>query len=347
MEEKSEQARRATKAEIQRAINERLDAQCGRINWDQLREIGLSPRRIGTRARSGELILESKPKHPNARGPKGGRQPRRRNDMRFRVYRSPGAPDTPDGARWAATLSAPGTGWLDHISCLQLHGLESPTGHNLHVVVEGPGWLAPRGVTEHRTRSLPPQDRTHVRGIQCTAVPRALIAAAEDVGDVRLDDLLDTAVRRDAYDGDAMIELLERHQKVPGYAPLVAAVARLDSTSGTFRSIFERRTMRLMQRSQRLPSAVVNELLEGFRPDLHLPGTRVIIECDGRDYHRSPAQIIADDRRQEILESLGYVFLRLRWHQVVYEEAQTLRRIERFVLDNLEPPTPNAVRAVA
>lgn len=343
----SERPDPATKAAQQLAVNARLDAQCGRISFDQMRAIGLTPKAIARRRRNRELILESKPKHRNARGPKGGRQPPRELDMTRRVYRAPGAPTTPDGKRWAATLSAPGIGWLDHISCLQLHGLEEPTTHNLHVLIEGSGWCAPRGVADHRTRSLPPQDRTRVRGIQCTSVPRALLAAAEDIDDTRLDDLLDTAVRTGKYDGDAMVELLERRQSVPGYSLLVGAVARLDGTSGTFRSIFERRTMRLMERSRLIPPAVVNELLEGFRPDLHLPGTRVIIECDGRDYHRSPAQIIADARRQQILESLGYVFLRLRWHQIVYEEEATLARIERFVAANLAPPVPVGGRLVA
>ncbi len=248
---------------------------------------------------------------------------------------------TPDGKRWAALLSAPGIGYLDHVSSLQLHGLED-LSHPIHVVVEGGGWEGPIGVKEHRTRSLPPEDRTTVRNLRGTAIPRALIAAAPDIDRERLHDLLDTAVRLGKYDGDAMIRLLESRQTVPGYAPLTAAVAALDSTSGTFRSVFERRTMRLVQRSSLIPEPAVNVLAEGFRPDLHFVGTRAIIECDGRDYHRSPAQIIADDRRQQILESRGFRILRLRWADVVYDEERTLARIERFVLANSEPPVKGA-----
>ena len=125
-----------------------------------------------------------------------------------------------------------------------------------------------------------------------------------------------------------------------GYRQLTNAVAALDATSGTFRSIFERRTMRLVERSTLIPAPVVNVLLEGFLPDLRFVGTRAIIECDGRDYHRSPAQIIADDERQRILEARGFRFLRLRWEDVVYREERTLRRIEQFVLANLTPPVP-------
>lgn len=246
---------------------------------------------------------------------------------------------TPLGRTWSAVLSAPGDAFVDHVSSLQLRGLERPSSP-IHIVTVGGGWEAPAGTIAHRTRSLPAADRSVVDHVPCTSVARALISAAPDIEMSRLHDLLDTAVRMKVYDGEQMVRVLESRQTVRGYRPLTQAVAALDATSGTFRSIFERRTMRLMQRSPRIPPAVVNELLEGFLPDLHLPGTRVIIECDGRDYHRSPAQVIADDRRQRILEALGYRFLRLRWGDVVYDEDRTLARIERFVRDNSQPPIP-------
>lgn len=260
--------------------------------------------------------------------------------MTERVYRSPGASRQPDGVRWSAVLSTPGQGFLDHVSALQLAALEPFERGVIHVVRRGSGWEAPAGVESHRTRTLPARDRTSIRGIPSVTIPRALLSAAPDIDSTRLHDLLDIAVRDGKYNGNAMVETVERFQTVRGYAPLTSAIAALDATSGTFRSIFERRTKRLAERSSRIPALVVNELLEGYRPDLHAPGTRVIIECDGRDYHRSPAQIIADDERQRILESLGYRFLRLRWADVVYEEERTLARIERFVLENLAAPIP-------
>lgn len=329
------QRARTPKAELTRRINDVMERQAGRISFEQLRGLGLSRQQIATRRLSGELIIESKTK-PRSHRP--GRA-RPRTDMTRRVYRSPGAPMTPDGRRWAAVLSAPAVGFVDHVSSLQLHGLEDPS-YPVHVLVEGGGWEGPVGVKEHRTRSLPAVDRTTVRGINATTVPRALIAAAADIDRERLHDLLDTAVRLGKYDGDQMIRVLESRQMVAGYKPLTAAVAALDSTSGTFRSIFERRTMRLVEQSSLIPVPVVNVLVYGYRPDLHVAGTRAIIECDGRDYHRSPAQIIADDRRQRILEARGFRFLRLRWADVVYNEEQTLARIERFVLANSEPPVP-------
>ena len=325
----------ATAADVSAAINARLDRQEGRISFAQLKDIGLDARAIATRRKNGELLVDSRRR--NARNPDGRATNR---EMTQRVYRAPGASKGPDGLRWSAVLSAPGQGFVDHVSALQLAGLEPYQRGPIHVVVNGSGWNPPLGVKDHRTRTLPARDRRLIRGIPSVSIPRALLTAAPDIKGPRLHDILDTAVAVGKYNGNAVVETVERFQTVPGYAPLMEAIAALDATSGTFRSIFERRTKRLAERSPRIPPLVVNELLEGYRPDLHIPGTRVIIECDGRDYHRSPAQIIADDERQRILERLGYRFLRLRWAQVVYEEDRTLARIEEFVLNNLAAPVP-------
>lgn len=325
-------------AQTNAAINRHLERQAGRVSFRQLQDAGLDWKAVARRREKGELLLDSyrAAGWGNASPPSATKT----REMPEGVYRSPGANMQADGLRWSALLSAPRQGYLDHVSTLQLVGLEPFDGGPIHVVVHGNGWVGPQGVETHRTRTLPERDRMFVRGFPSVTVPRALISASAGIESVRLHDLLDTAVRDDWYDGDLVVETVERFQTVPGYEPLTKAIAALDATSGTFRSIFERRTMRLAERSQRIPPMLVNELLEGFRPDLHIPGTRVIIECDGRDYHRSPAQIIADDHRQQILERLGYRFLRLRWHHVVYEEEKTLARIEAFVLENLAAPVP-------
>ncbi len=320
-----------------------MERQAGRVSFRQLKALGFDDKAIARRRANRSLVLDTEPI------PKALHRARQQADEgevvappppTRRVYRGPGATETPDGRRWRAVLSAPRIGVLDHVSSLELQGIDTFPDAPMHVLVEGGGWDAPRGVTGHRSRSLPPEDLVAVRGLSCTILPRALFAAAPDLKPDRLHDLLDTAVRLGRYDGDTMVRILEARSTVDGYRQLTDAVAALDATSGTFRSIFERRTTRLIERSQLIPTPVVNVLLDGFRPDLRFIGTRAIIECDGRDYHRSPAQIIADDERQRILEARGFRFLRLRWDDVVYDEERTLRRIEQFVLENLSPPVP-------
>ncbi|MBJ7473356.1 MAG: DUF559 domain-containing protein [Solirubrobacteraceae bacterium] len=313
------------------------------MSFQQLKELGFDYKSIARRRANGSLILDSEPvpkAHLRARTLVTNDDVVAPPSPTQRVYRAPGTHEAQDGRRWRAVLSAPRIGVLDHVSSLELLGIDTFPNAPIHVVVEGGGWDAPRGVMGHRSRSLPAEDLVVVRGLTCTILSRALFAAAPDLRPDRLHDLLDTAVRLGRYDGDAMVRILDSRCTVRGYRQLTAAVAALDATSGTFRSVFERRTTRLVERSQLIPPPVVNVLVDGFRPDLRFVGTRAIIECDGRDYHRSPAQIIADDERQEILEARGFRFLRLRWDDVVYDEEQTLQRIERFVLENLDPPIP-------
>ena len=46
---------------------------------------------------------------------------------------------------------------------------------------------------------------------------------------------------------------------------------------------------------------------------------RLIVELDGEDAHRTPAQLIADANRQAWLEARGYTVLRFSWEQVTFE----------------------------
>ena len=260
--------------------------------------------------------------------------------MPLRVYSSHGGRATLTERYWEGILSGPAGSLLGHVSSCGLMGLEQTRFEPIHVLREGNAWKAPKGVVPHQTIWLPSTDVTEHKGIPCSTVARGLFDAARDVDTNRLDDMLDTAVRLKIYDASDMTRVLEDRPRVEGARQMAEAVARLDATSGTFRSNFERRTMRLVQGSRIIPPPVVNVLLRGFRPDLWWQGTRAIVECDGRDYHRSPAQIAQDTIREEFLRAKGFVFLRLRWDQVVYEPERALARIERFVLANQAPPVP-------
>ncbi len=214
----------------------------------------------------------------------------------------------------------------------------------MHVVHFGGGWTPPYGVTAVRTTRLPEQDQTTVRGIPCTAFARSVIdgASSKKVSDERIDAWLERAIEIRLYDERHLRQVIRDRDMVRGAARLDAALDRIDELTGEFRSFFEQKTTRLVQTSSVIPAPVVNVLVDGFRPDLGFLGTRAIIECDGRDYHRSLAQIVADERREAILRARGFRILRLRWADVQYRPAETLAVIERFVLANRAAPVPQA-----
>jgi hypothetical protein len=79
---------------------------------------------------------------------------------------------TPDGHRMAAVLAAGPEAVLSHRSAAEMWGLLTWTGTYHEVTVAGRGSRARRrGIRVHRCR-LEPEDRTVVRGIPVTTVPR-------------------------------------------------------------------------------------------------------------------------------------------------------------------------------
>ncbi len=335
---------RISKAAINRAIDALMQRQSGLIGYRQLRQIGLSPKSIASRAGSGDLVLRAEPRRG---GPAGYRRPNAANAPQRRsrissnaVFSRDSSRLDLDGLRWRALLAAPPSARLAEVSSCALLDLCGPTGTTVHIVHAETAWRPPRGVIAHQTASLPARDRDARRGMPCTAASRSIFDAARRVDADFIDDLLDRAVERRVYNELGLKRLIDEFDTTSAAAKLDAAIGRLDDKSGEFRSRFERKVTRLVQTSTLIPEPVVNVLVHGYRPDLRFIGTRAIVECDGRDYHRSLAQILADERREEILYQLGFVILRLRWRHVQYERDETLRRIEQFVLANLAPPVP-------
>lgn len=339
---------RPTKAAINAAIRTHMDVQETLVGYRQLRALGLDPEAIDRKIDANELFLRTRwrPVETETTDEHGNTTRRRRpRTQAGGAYSASEAPLSLDGLYWSAILAAPPGCWITGAAGCALLDLERFRGGPIQVVHLGGGWNPPAGVTSIRTKHLPDGDRTSVRGIPCAAPARAVFDGASDkrVSDDRIDGWLGRAIELRIYDEVAMRRTISDRRKLRGATRLDAALGRLDELSEEFRSLFEQKVTRLVQSSRLIPAPVVNILLDGFRPDLHFLRTRVIIECDGRDYHRSMAQIVADEKREKILRQRGFVFLRLRWADVQYRPEATLARIEQFVLANLQPAEPLAV----
>lgn len=251
-----------------------------------------------------------------------------------RVYTTRRSPLERDAQRWSAIVACGPNARLTGSSALEVARVrESPT-EAFHVVVPGSATRRTPGVVIHRTQVLDAESCTLLEGYPATTLPRALVDAAAE-SSTSTDDLadyLDRAVALKKYDEVALRAALDARPHLRGRGKLIDAMATLDASSGRFLSAFERRTVQLVKQSRLISPPVVNVLIEGYRPDLRWINTWAIVECDGRDYHRSMAQVLADEERERRLLAAGFVILRLRWEQVVYHPDETLRRIEAFVL---------------
>jgi len=97
-------------------------------------------------------------------------------------------------------------------------------------------------------------------------------------------------------------------------------------------SVFEVRVLRqLVEQGYRVhPQWPVG----AYRIDLVVEGTRgrVAIECDGEKFH-GPDQLQADLERQEVLERLGWRFIRIRGSQYFRDPGGTMRRVVQRLQD--------------
>lgn len=251
------------------------------------------------------------------------------------------------GVDWATWLSGTPDDALSSLSAAHVLDLTKRRPHDgLHLVGRDDGRRAPRRITRHRTVWLPEDDVVEVQGLRCTSTARTLLDCAELVNVDRLDAMLDRAVHLQLFDADQLAKVLNDRPGVRGARRLLEAIGRLDDTAGRHRTELERRVSALIRASTVIGMPAVNARVGEFESDFWFPGTRAMVEADGRDFHRTPAQIERDLQRERAYVALGFAILRVGWNHVTYEKARTLVRIEQFALANTAPPIPGTTGRV-
>jgi very-short-patch-repair endonuclease len=86
------------------------------------------------------------------------------------------------------------------------------------------------------------------------------------------------------------------------------------STHAT-RSELEERFLRLCD-DHGIPRPETNARIEGYEVDFVWRDTRLIVEVDGYEHHRSPAAFAADRERDVILRLAGWRVLRFTYEHV-------------------------------
>ena len=182
------------------------------------------------------------------------------------------------------------------------------------------------GIRLHVVRSLPPTDVTRHHGIPVTTPARTILDLAEVLEQRRLGRIVHEAeVQRLVTNA----ELRARLDGRPGAATLRAIV---DDGPVRTRSEFEEATYDLLRRNG-FPRPSTNTSLPGLptwlEVDFHFPGTSLVIEVDGDQFHGTRWRRRVDARKQAMLEAAGFRVIRLTWEQLTGDEAQTVRRLRR------------------
>jgi very-short-patch-repair endonuclease len=267
--------------------------QGGVVAFEQLLQLGMSPRETDRRVEAGRL-------HPVHRG----------------VYAVGHTAVRGDGRRWAAVLALGGRAFLSHHSAADAYEFRKSSSGVVHVTVRGrTGRKRRAGILVHRPHALADDEVTTLRGLPITTPARTVLdLAAAGVRGRALEAALDGAEVIGVLDFADLHRLLARYPGRPGTRSLTAQLSRYGGPVDT-RSRLERLLYELCD-AHDLPRPLVNTVIEGKVRDFYWPGCRLVVEADSYRWHRSPSAL-NDDRERDVELTLGgYRVLRFTYEQV-------------------------------
>jgi very-short-patch-repair endonuclease len=259
--------------------------QHGVVAYRQLVRLDFTPGAIEHRLRNRRL-------HPLYRG----------------VYAVGHANATQEGRYMAAVLTCGEDAALSHWSGTahwELLGVRH--GAAIHVSVVGNRRRQP-GLRVHRLTSE--CERTLRDGIPVTTVARTLLDIAPLASPKQLRRATNEAERRGLLEPWEVNRLIDRHKGRRGMKAFAAVTAAVSAGTRRTRSDLEDDFLAFCRR-HRIDTPVVNGTVAGYEVDMHWPGTTLVVELDGYEYHRTPTSFEQDRRKDADLKLQGYTVIRV------------------------------------
>jgi very-short-patch-repair endonuclease len=224
------------------------------------------------------------------------------------VYALPGTSETFDQRVFAATLAAGDGAVASHRAAAALLGLEVEPA--VEITVLHGRRIALAGVTVHRTRTLPADHRSRVRGIPVTDAERTIcdLKGALDAEEFAYVFGRALSSRRIAlWD---LRRTLRRLPRLPGRRSLVALIdERRGKSRGRAESRLEKELHRFLERvgitgwEPQLEQKIAGQT---YFIDVAFAGPRVALEMDSYLYHSSHAAWAKDHTRTRDLTIAGW-----------------------------------------
>ena len=254
--------------------------------------------------------------------------------MQPRVY-ALGRPDLSTEGRWlAAVMSCGPDAVLSHRSAAALHELLPTAQARIDITVPRRSGLSRRQVRIHRSLGLAGSDRSVVRAIPCTAVPRTLLDLASVLHRRAFERACDQAEVLGVLDMNAVRDLLARSEGRPGVRRLRAVLEAGEVGKDIPRSELEERFLRLCRRSDlRLPEVNVWMTVEGEEMELDFVWRkqRVVVEVDGFRTHRTRLACQRDRRRDQLLTLGRWQVVRFTWDEITKEPGHVTEVLRRLI----------------
>jgi hypothetical protein len=234
---------------------------------------------------------------------------------------------------WFAAVAAYGRhAALSHQSAASLWGLLDTSLRPIHVSLAGRSAARKRrGVRARRAPELCGDEITIRDEIRATTVSRTILDLSAMVRGRRLEQVVRRASRLQLFDLRDQRAVLDRHPHQPGAPELGRLLATMHGRgTDDLRSPMEIAFAQLCE-DYGLPRPVANGLLLGERVDFHWPGTTLVVETDGFEFHAMPTTFANDRRRDQKLTLAGYTVVRLTWDQVTADARATAATISALL----------------
>jgi hypothetical protein len=274
------------------------------LSLDELRRCGLSPSRVSTRVRRGQL-------HWLHQG----------------VY-AVGHKNVPLEGEFLAAVKACGPGAvLSHYSAAALWEMVDWDARHREVSVKGTTPRTHEGIRVHRTRFLEASDVARHRGIPVTSAPRTALDLCSQLPDRPARRAVRKAISLGLLSVRQLLQIVDSQARRPGARRLRQIIA-----SGAVPTRTELEDVVLdviLAAGLGRPDVNVPMVVDGRRviPDFRWPDRRLIVEADSRTWHDNKLAREDDAERQAVLEAHGEHVVRVSWEQAVSNRTQTIRRL--------------------
>lgn len=246
------------------------------------------------------------------------------------IARMSGVPTTRKQRIAAAVLAAQPGAMASHRSAAFLWGVDRPADDPIDVIVTSrTRGMRLDGVVIHRPRDDRDLSPVHRHQIRTSNVLRFLcdLGAVDEFG---VSSAVGHVVSRGLASPDNLMAAVEGHARRGrhGVRALRTALTEWVIDGKPADSVLESAMSRLLVRF-RLPRATFHARVAGFEVDFLVNGTRVVLECDGWDFHgRTRAQYEHDRERDATLMAAGFVPVHFTYRQIQKRPAVVARRIE-------------------
>jgi very-short-patch-repair endonuclease len=238
--------------------------QDGVISLPQLFRLGFTYEEVRRRVERGVL-------HPVHRG----------------VYAVGHAKLTWRGRLRAALMACGETAFLSGRTAAAEYGLRAPNPHAIEVTVIADHTPRHKGLIVHRTSKTPHRSEVQNRyGLMIASVPRVMVELAPRETPPEQLRLITEAVRKGSLSFAAMEEALARHAHSPGIGTFKAIYARYRPGPDR-KSELEKSFDAYAATDPRIPRYEKNVHMGPYEFDCYWPNEGVILELDGRPYHRA------------------------------------------------------------